>query len=48
MKTGVSKAAEQALGVLDDDELQAFVELTERVALVPQAQSKRIKRRAAG
>ena len=48
VKSGVSKAAEQALGVLDDDELQAFVELTERVARVPQPQTKRIKRRAAG
>jgi DNA-binding MarR family transcriptional regulator len=47
VKSGVSQAAEHVLGVLDDDELQVFVELTERVAQVSQVDADRPRRRAA-
>jgi len=38
-KTGISRAAEQVLEVLDDHELEMYVELTERIARVSRADS---------
>jgi DNA-binding MarR family transcriptional regulator len=35
-KTGMSRAAEEVLSVLEDDELKIYVELTERIAAAPQ------------
>jgi DNA-binding MarR family transcriptional regulator len=45
-KTGISCAAEQVLDVLEDHELEVYVELTERIARVSRADSTESRRRA--
>jgi hypothetical protein len=45
-KTGISRAAEDVLEVLDDHELEMYVELTERIARMSRADSTESARRA--
>jgi DNA-binding MarR family transcriptional regulator len=46
-ETGISRAAKQVLEVLDDHELEIYVELTERIARVSRANSTESTRGAA-
>ena len=45
-KTGISRVAEDVLEVLDDHELEMYVELTERIARMSRADSTESARRA--